>query len=299
MKITKCIICSTGRTHFNFTKKSLFDDKYYDIFKCINCQSGFVYPVIKQEYLNDFYNSLANPIGGNIASLSIPDYLEKIIESEHEYPNTIIDAVRLIGLTRKFASGNYLLDVGAGFGFFTKEAIKHGFKCEAIEISKTNCEIFSSLNGFYPNQSYFDEQFATKHSGKYDVILLSQIIEHIPYPDNFVKNIQIALKKGGICVVAVPHFGSVISKIQASKDMFVTPPEHINYFSIKGLELLFSSHQMSSLHTQTISRYDNRKIVKKFGKLISLPLNIMLTKFLSMSDRLLMGMYINSIFIKN
>jgi len=215
------------------------------------------------------------------------------------YPNTSLDAKRIIDKCKKFALGNQFLDIGAGYGLFTKEAIKLGFDCTAIEASSNSCEIFEGINNFKPRNQLFDIDFANANQEKFDVVLLSQVLEHIPEPVNAVKLIQRVLKKDGVCAIAVPHFGSFISKIQGTKDMFITPPEHLNFFSIKGLNNLFISNNFSIIITETISRYDRNKlntsIKPKFMALFAFQT---LQFFFYISDKLNKGMFINSFFRK-
>ena len=60
----------------------------------------------------------------------------------------------------------------------------------------------------------------------------------------FAANLSAILVPDGIVAVAVPHFGSLLSRLQGKKDMFICPPEHLNFFSRRGLD--------SALRTQRL-----------------------------------------------
>jgi len=86
------------------------------------------------------------------------------------------------------------------------------------------------------------------------VVLLSQTLEHIPDPEAAVRNLRTVLRPAGIAAIAVPHFGSALSKIQGRNDMYISPPEHLNFFSRAGLIGLFSRAGFKLEHIETVSK---------------------------------------------
>ena len=298
-KSISCLFCTSANTLFWHKHHSDADGKSYDIFKCKACGSGFVYPPPSEEYLESFYSSGLNPHGGSFDKHNMEFHFKKIVESESEYPNSTVDAERIVNFASEFAKGQDFLDIGAGYGFFTNAAQKRGFRCAALEVGENNCKIFRMMNGFSPINRPFDDNFVEENLDKYDIVLLSQVLEHLPNPRHAVNLIYRILKKDGLCIIAVPHFGSYISKIQNKKDMFIVPPEHINFFSIAGLNKLFSSESFDLLYSHTISRYDENKIKGKVKyTFLSNFIYKLLASFLSISDRLDKGMFINAYFRK-
>lgn len=73
-------------------------------------------------------------------------------------------------------------------------------------------------------------------------------------------NLHKVLRPGGIVAIAVPHFGSLLSRLQGTKDIFVSPPEHINYFSKRGLKELFLKNGFRLLLIETVSKVPRRRI---------------------------------------
>ena len=134
---------------------------------------------------------------------------------------------------------------------------------------------------------------------KFDIVLLSQVLEHIPSPQSAIRNIRSVLKAGGICVIAVPHFGSLVSKIQGIKDMFITPPEHLNFFSLTGLNQAFKNNGFSVLMSHTVSRYDRNKLKNHIKPpFLSKLAYRLIASGLHISDVVNRGMFINSYFKK-
>ncbi len=120
------------------------------------------------------------------------------------------------------------------------------------------------LHFIFELNQIFDEEIAKKFENYFDVVLLSQVLEHLPNPKFAVEKIRKVLKQDGICVIAVPHFGSFVSKIQRRNDMFITPPEHINFFQREDLRtclkpevfLHYTSIQLAvSIHLGLVKKF--------------------------------------------
>lgn len=86
------------------------------------------------------------------------------------------------------------------------------------------------------------------------------MLEHLPYPADTVKGLRMVLRPGGIAAIAVPHFGSLLSRIQGAHDMFVSPPEHLNFFSRRGLIEMFLKDGFRLRFVETVSKVPRRKI---------------------------------------
>ena len=160
----------------------------------------------------------------------------------------------------RLAKGSIFLDVGAGNGTFSHVATKRGFQVSAIEPNQNASAVFCEVNGFRPREQVFDRAFAGQTPCSYDLALLSQVLEHMPHPLDTVKNLYTVLRSGGIAAIAVPHFGSLLSRLQRTNDMFVTPPEHLNFFSRRGLTELFLKSGFRLHLIETVSKVPRRRI---------------------------------------
>lgn len=293
-----CVFCKSGRGRYWFSKTSLDDNKSYPIYVCKNCKGGFVFPIPTSEYLSSYYASSANSMEANLSIGDFDGQFEHVLQDEKCYPNSTIDAARIASNLKKMCLGNKVLDIGAGYGFFSRELIKHGFEVDSIELNDRARKVYACMNGFEPQNVSFDGSFAANNAGKYDAVLLSQVLEHLPMDQYPIQNIEVVLKVDGICAIAVPHFRSLVSRIQGRGDMFIVPPEHINFFTINALNEAFKFCGFQNIHTETISRYNYRKIAGKF-KFLSWPITLLLKSVLYFSDRLQAGMFINAYFKKN
>jgi 2-polyprenyl-3-methyl-5-hydroxy-6-metoxy-1,4-benzoquinol methylase len=298
MESTPCPFCRSGKTKFWFHHVSEQDGKSYPIYKCAACGSAFVHPSPTPEFLNEYYSSTVTAVR-NINGESVSESFAQVLRQESEFPNATIDAERIAVNLKAVASGPKMLDVGAGCGFFSRAVTSLGFRVTAIELNEQSRAVFRLMNSFDALNVAFDEGFSTKHAGIFDVVLLTQVLEHIPMESKPVENIHKVLSPNGICAITVPHFRSSVSVLQGKKDMFIRPPEHLNFFTISGLDALFRANGFEAIKHETISRFDKSKLRAKIRpSIVADSIAKALTPFLSASDRFDRGMFIHSYFKK-
>jgi SAM-dependent methyltransferase len=245
-----CLLCgavASGRPWFIKTTAGT----EYPIVRCAACKSAFVWPRPESQVISALYTSQV--VQPNEKADGI--YL----------PSAETDARRLF---RRFSSSiaqGSLLDIGAGEGVASAEAVRRGFTVRACEPSPQGARLFAQRLGFEPDRTFFDVDYAEKNRGNFDVALLSHVLEHTPDPNSFVQNICTVLKPGGSVIVAVPLFGSILTSFMGKKDFFVTPPVHLTYFSLAGLAGLLNRNGFEVVASYTSSKVNMERYKTTLG----------------------------------
>jgi len=150
-----------------------------------------------------------------------------------------------------------LLDVGCSNGEFLYFAQKKGIDSFGVEVNKITADFALSnglkvKNGFLEDQNYQENYFS--------VIRMGDLIEHLVYPEETLKECQRILNNDGYLIVSTPNsncFWSKITfllyKIFRIPWSFITPPHHLNYFSNDNLDML-------------LKKYNFRPVLKKYYK---------------------------------
>jgi len=283
-----CPACSQIPLEAWFIKRN--SQGLFPIYRCRSCRSAFVWPRPSGEKTESFYRD--------------PSYKNVTVEQARQnvhiyYPTAAMDASRMIDRCRRLALGRCFLDIGAGFGEFSMAAKEAGLDVVACEPNPGSRIIFAEINHFEPEATMFDRDLAYTYQGRFDIALLSHVLEHANDPKAFVNNLELVLKDGGIAAVAVPHFGSALSRAQGKRDMFISPPEHLNFFSAKGLLCLFESNGFRLVYLETVSKLNRlkiRHIVR--SPMLSEGAWRGLYRVLSIADSLGWGMVLNAYFRK-
>jgi len=122
-----------------------------------------------------------------------------------------------------------ICEIGSGSGFLANK-ISEKYKIDCYEPSPN----FKSNDNINIINKFFDD----KDSKKYDVIILSHTLEHIPNIDNFLLIVRNRLNLNGKLVLSFPNL------YKGLKNDFINifPTEHISYFTVKNTERILNKN---------------------------------------------------------
>jgi 2-polyprenyl-3-methyl-5-hydroxy-6-metoxy-1,4-benzoquinol methylase len=217
-------------------------------------------PPPSSQWLKEIYK-----ISGH--ALTAPISLSEVMSREAKFPNSTIDAARLAKNVHFFnQSGNWsALDIGSGYGFFTRALKDVGFTTTSINPGTYENTVFEELNGTKPLPVMLEDFEA---SNKFGVVLISQVLEHIVNPTSAVTSINSLLDRKGVVACAVPNINSFSVKLFGTKDnSCLWVPEHVNYFSSRGLRILFERNGFSVLKLEYITRLPTNPFSRRFNRM--------------------------------
>lgn len=141
-------------------------------------------------------------------------------------------------------NGRRMLDIGCGVGRFASLAAAWGYKVEGIEIKKAPFLIASEKYGYLKNIKFLQGDFIKYKfdESSFDVVVCTEVIEHVVHPEAVINKIRRVLKKGGLCILTTPHN----QKYWTVLDRYA---EHKKRFSEKEIRGLFQSYRIVKLFT--------------------------------------------------
>lgn len=208
----------------------------YDILQCNGCGLGMTDPVppsCELETLNREIYTLER---------RIQTYLPKQRYFERRYRRCIT------GLKR-FKTEGRLLDVGCNIGLFLKVARDEGFDVTGVELNR-ECAEFGTKHFGVPIRSEYLEDAASE-LGRFDVITLFDVLEHIPNMDGFIHTVKGVLKDDGVLVIQLPNLASLMAQMTRSKWGWLTPPDHLYHFTPDSLRHFLGKHDFEIVMLRT------------------------------------------------
>ncbi len=227
---------------------------------CYSCRKG-----IPQKYINKLgYTILRCPIC-SLVTLDFKEnyqiFLQYYYQKEfftgnnkiraysnyaQDKQNILKNARTILKKIKKIKNQGNLLDVGCAMGFFMEEAQQQGFSSFGIEVSKYAAglarekfkeKIFlGSVEDFFQKRNklpLFRNLF-------FDVIVLSDFIEHVQDPRQVLQGLLSVLKNGGILIIQTGDIDSLWARLVGRNWHFFAPPQHLFYFSQKTLQEILS-----------------------------------------------------------
>lgn len=163
----------------------------------------------KTEELYDYYSGLT----------------EKDLARRHSSENRHRQ-VQLLRTLQRHTLGRRLLDVGCGDGQLLRTAMEEGWIARGIDLSESAVRLCRNQGLQASQTDFFDPSLDDQ---RFDVIVMSELLEHVPAPQRFLKRAAKLLEDGGVLYLTTPNFGSLSRRLLGAT-WSVIHPEHIGYF---------------------------------------------------------------------
>lgn len=205
----------------------------FQYFLCISCGTLYCSPRPGLEQLERFYSE------GQSAEFWNKDFFPVVVEARREKifrPRA--EKARDI-LKQKQIIPKNICDVGAGHGILLEE-LRNIFpaKFYALEPNPV-CASQCYTKGFKTIETCAEKSEAWE--GKFDLVLCTELIEHVFSTHIFINSLYDLIVPGGVCILTgLGYEGYDILTLQ-DKSNSLFPPHHLNFLSIKGFETLFRS----------------------------------------------------------
>ncbi len=239
----------------------VFDTRFginmpYTISKCQNCNLEQTIPLPSQMEMNKLYEQFYNFSGERDTRYT--QLRAKFINSFYYRIWLAIDGD--ISFQRMSGSGK-LLDVGCNEGRGLEFYKSHGFSAEGLELNTKAAEVARN-KGFTVHGSTL-EGFTTEN--KYDVVVLSNVLEHSLRPGEMLQHIHRILNPGGQVCISCPNAQSWLRFAFGRYWINWHVPFHVAHFSPDTLqEILKKSHfEVVNLRQETPALWVAHSIVAR------------------------------------
>lgn len=126
-----------------------------------------------------------------------------------------------------------LLDIGCGMGGFLLAGKKMGMTVSGVEPSVSHSRAAVDIFGLDVKCCYFK---SGEYDKKFDVVVLSHVIEHIFEPGVFVADVMKVLQPGGRLIVITPNCGSLGASVCGKYWSMYKPIDHVTMFTKNAIE---------------------------------------------------------------
>lgn len=220
MKSSRCIICNGIVWNETLTTPD------FSLLQCSQCH--FIKTLRKGKF--DF----------NDDQYTDPDEPRKQFETKrHIYEPAARDVIAALSpfISKTFRKN--FLDVGCGLGWALKEAERLGYKAYGIDPSRT---FVTGGKKYLKVKSTVASLQTFRTKEKFDVILLSHVVEHIDDLPSFLQKASTFLKPKGLLLIACPNIQSMMFDIYKERWYALAPGQHLWQFSPKTLSRLLENN---------------------------------------------------------
>lgn len=272
-----CLLCGKDANIIENKIPGYKEPETFTIYECPHCNTQFSYPRVETAPIYELIYKNAEKVSGYDRYYNYKNAV-KTQEKPLQYLAGKEEAYWVVNnvLEQDFDKKETLkiLEVGCGMGYLTYALIKEGFRITGLDISQEAInEAISCFGQYYVCADVFE--FAKNHNEEFDLIIFTQVFEHIEDPIKWMVTLLMMLKIDGKIILTTENKSIYPPKTVWQSDL---PPIHLWWFSEQSMsyiadkinaELIFTDfsnyrHGEDGVDILPTERYRHR--INKFGE---------------------------------
>lgn len=162
-------------------------------------------------------------------------------------------ALRALRFFRYVVPAKSVLDFGCGGGFMVGAFRRLGAQASGLDIC---AGAIAYAKKHFPRGTYYCEPmpiFAARRL-RFDFVFSSEVLEHVPGPDELLATLAAVTKPGGYLHISSPDAGHERVPANIADWDQVAPPEHLQLFNRENARILFARYGFT-----LVRAYPNKK----------------------------------------
>jgi SAM-dependent methyltransferase len=216
-----CPVCQAAAARVAFAKAG------YPFRRCGACGFLFASPYPTAEQLGAYYN--------HPSRAPSEDHFNKAASRRRRA------FLRALRFWRYAGAGRRVLDFGCGGGFMVEAFGRIGARVSGLDIS---AGAIAYAKKHFPRGTFYCEPMDTFRARglRFDFVFSSEVLEHVPGPDELLTSFAAVTRPGGYLYVASPDAGHRLVPANIAEWDQVAPPEHIQLFTRENAQILFARY---------------------------------------------------------
>lgn len=153
------------------------------------------------------------------------------------------------------SSAKKSLEIGCGHGRFSAQLVKNGIETWGIEPDSHSFEV-ASKKLFKVLEGTIESQIDNVPDNYFDVIIMNDVLEHLLYPWDNLKQLRSKLSDNGVLISSIPNvryskniFNLIIKRNWEYTESGILDSTHFRFFTRKSIKTLY---RKSGYSVQTI-----------------------------------------------
>jgi len=222
----------------------VFEKLGFNVVRCSECGLVYVNPRPKYSETKSKYNA------GELSPI------EYYAGTERADKRTFKERLRIAS---RYCKTGSMLDVGCNVGTLLEVGKENGWDGLGVDVNQDAVKVCLKKG---LRAKFMDiELFKTKE--RFELIVMSDLIEHVNSPTKTLSLCRKLLNKDGCLMISTPDYGSLLSKSMGARWFHIKPDEHIYYFDKATIRVLLKKAGFRVVYLKHNQRYrDLNSIVK-------------------------------------
>lgn len=225
--------------------------KIADLFECVLCggRNGKLVLNCADEY-QLFECQVCSAVSANIDLENESGHVASVYQEDDSYYQQVLSNIVKTFDYRKSLFGKQrfdyclkrvglepdsakVLDVGCGVGYFLSYLKDMGVEARGLEVDPCQVRYCTEIG-----LSVGSNELSKEPDGKYDLITMFDVLEHLANPVSMIGTAADKLRPGGYLIAYTPSFHSVGFELMGAKQNLLCPFQHVCFYTEKSLGYL-------------------------------------------------------------
>jgi 2-polyprenyl-3-methyl-5-hydroxy-6-metoxy-1,4-benzoquinol methylase len=271
-KNMNCLLCGNTAELLDPNYPGYQEPEKFGIYYCPSCNTSFSYPRVDTKHIYEHIYKHVDKLFGYDRYVEYANVvkthknpLQYLSESEETYWSVKC----ALEQTSQSKDSLRVIEIGCGLGYLTYSLVRDGYCATGLDISQNAIDKATKNFGNYYVCADILE-YATQHKNVYDVVILTEVIEHIEHPIDFLKSVMLLINDNitscSKIILTTPNKTIYEKDIIWQTDL---PPVHLWWFSEKSMNYI-ASQLNANIQFINFSNYYKKKPkylrIKNFGK---------------------------------
>lgn len=155
-----------------------------------------------------------------------------------------------VDLVRRIHGVRSICDLGCGNGHISGRLSKLGYDVTGVDASASGIRIARNA---YPEAKFVHARIDGELTGKFDLVISSDVIEHLYRPSDLLEAARSLLGPNGHVLIGTPYHGYLKNLVLAATGKMeahfsaLHDGGHVKFFSVNTLSKLILSHSFADL----------------------------------------------------
>ncbi len=247
-----CPLCDRAGAHRLFLTRDRIHNLpgIFGVHRCMSCHAVFIQPRLNETEISAYYPEQYGRfrLSKSLNKKHYRGWQRFVLEHYYDYPPLnvrhrsrlkragawLLSFVTVKGVLPYRGEGK-ILDVGCGGGSYLYRLKQWGWKTYGVEPSETGAKQARGLGLSVHHGALTDAQFPEAF---FDVVRLSNVLEHLSDPKATLQEIRRILKTDGVVYVTVPNTRSLVFWLFQENWYALDSPRHVISYCPRALQTL-------------------------------------------------------------
>lgn len=255
-----CLLCGSSSELKHKAYPGYQIPSVFEIYYCPTCNTSFSMP---RDDSNGIYE-LIYKNGSKVRWYERYWNYAKAVKNENKPLNFLAESEDIYWavkesislITINSAISPKILEIGCGLGYLTYSLNKEGYNSIGLDISKEAVtQAIQNYGNYYICADLYE--YAINHESEYDIIILTEVIEHLNNINSFMESLKKLLTSDGKIILTTPNKSFYPPTVIWATDL---PPVHCWWLSEDSIKQIAGSLNMKLSFVDFTNFYSTNKI---------------------------------------